>query len=436
MDYQKQIDAVVQYIKSGEKKEENFSIGVEMEHFILHNDSLKTVSYYGEEGVGSSLKEIASSPDAHDIYKEEDHVLGLSRENVDISTEPGSQFEVAVDFDMNIGVLEERYTKFLKEAVEVFQKKDQRIVTLGYHPVTAIDEIKILPKKRYDFMYNYFKTKGSMAHNMMKGTCALQIIIDFKDEEDFKKKYRAANILSPVLYALFDNSYIFEGKTYPEYNLREKIWENTDSDRSGIFDLAFKEDLSYRSYAEKIVNTPLIFMEENGAQVSSGDKTLKDVLDPEKENDDLIFHALSIVFPDVRVKRYLELRMMDSVPYPLNFSCIALIKGLFYNEKALDQFLKDTKDVSYEDVMDAKKETRAKGLQGLYKDQTILEWGKKITTLAEEALSEEEVKYLEPLKELLKEGKNPRDQFEEIYNKDGLREAVDSVTMTREVLDA
>ena len=82
------------------------------------------------------------------------------------------------------------------------------------------------------------------------------------------------------------------------------------------------------------------------------------------------------------------------------------------------------------------KETRAKGLQGLYKDQTILEWGKKITTLAEEALSEEEVKYLEPLKELLKEGKNPRDQFEEIYNKDGLREAVDSVTMTREVLDA
>ncbi|MDO5649000.1 MAG: glutamate-cysteine ligase family protein [Gallicola sp.] len=436
MDYQKQIDAVVQYIKSGEKEVRDFSIGVEMEHFILHNDSLKTVSYYGQEGVGSSLLEIAESSDSYDLYKEGDYILGLSREKVDISTEPGSQFEVAVDFHIDISVLEKRYAAFLKEAIGIFEKKDQRIVTLGYHPVTKIEEIKILPKKRYDFMYNYFKTKGDMAHNMMKGTCALQIIIDFKEEEDFKKKYRVANILSPVLYALFDNSYIFEGEPYEEYNLREKIWENTDKDRSGIFELAFQEEVSYRTYAEKILNTPLIFMEEEGKQVSAGKKTLKDVLDPDKNNDELIFHALSIVFPDVRVKRYLELRMMDSVPYPLNFSCIGLVKGLFYNEKNLEALYQDSLEIQYEDVMAGKKEIRAKGLQGMYKGKTILEWGKKITAMAEDGLPEEEKHYLEPLKALLEEGKNPRDQFEELYEKEGLRQAVDWATMTGEVLDA
>lgn len=123
MDYQKQIDSIVDYIKGGEKIREDFSIGVEMEHFILHNDSLKTVSYYGEEGVGSSLEQIAKSSDAYDIYKEDGHILGLSREFVDVSTEPGSQFEVAVDSHMYIKTLEERYTDFLKTALRSLKKK-------------------------------------------------------------------------------------------------------------------------------------------------------------------------------------------------------------------------------------------------------------------------------------------------------------------------
>lgn len=436
MDYQKQIDSIVNYIKSGEKSREDFSIGVEMEHFILHNDSLKTVSYYGEEGVGSSLEQIANSSDAYDIYKEDGHILGLSREFVDVSTEPGSQFEVAVDSHMYIKTLEERYTDFLKTALKIFEEKDQRVVTLGYHPVTKIDEIKMLPKKRYDFMYNYFKTKGTMAHNMMKGTCALQIIVDFANEEDFRKKYRTANALSPILYALFDNSYLFEGELYPEYNLREKIWENTDKDRSGIFKLAFEEEVSYRTYAEKILNTPLIFIPEEGEQVSAGDKTLKDVLDPEKDNEDLIFHALSIVFPDVRVKRYLELRMMDSVPYPLNFACIALIKGLLYYNENLFKLYEKALKLSYEEVIQGKMETREKGLQGIYMGKSILDWGKELVEMAEKTLPEEEKKYLEPLREMLETGKNPRDQFEEIYKEKGLREAVDSKTMTEEALDA
>lgn len=434
MDHQKQLDLIIDYIKNGEKTKEELSIGVEMEHFILHNGSLKTVSYYGKEGVGSTLKELAEF--SFEKIQEGDYVLGLTKDDVDISTEPGSQFEIAIHSHYCIKELQERYKDFMSEVLKIFDEKDQRMVALGYHPVTKIDEITILPKKRYEHMFNYFKTQGSMAHNMMKGTASLQIVIDYLNEDDFKTKYRIANILSPVLYALFDNSYIFEGEEYEEYNVRQKIWENTDSDRSGVFELAFDKNLSYKLYAEKILNTPLIFVDKDGDQVYCGEKTLKDLMDLNEDNTDLIFHALSIVFPDVRVKSYIELRMMDAVPYPLNFACVALIKGLFYHEENLRLLEEELKDIDFEDVMKAKEETSSKGLQGRLKDKNMIEWGNNLVEKAEKGLAPHEKKYLEPLKKLLKEGLNPRDQFGAIYKKQGLQAAVDSCTLTEEELNA
>ena len=434
MKERKQIAAIVDYIKKGEKARGDFSMGVEIEHFILHNEDFKTVSYYGKDGIGETLKALKEK--SYDSTVEGDHVLGLNLPGVDISTEPGSQFEVAVDNHRDIAALDKKYQDFMTEVLDLFEEKNQRVVYLGYHPVTKIDEITILPKKRYDYMFNYFKTKGRMAHNMMKGTCALQVVLDFSDEEDFKKKYRLANILSPVFYSLFDNAYLFEGQVYEEHNLREKIWENTDKDRSGIFELAFEEDLSYEKYAEKILHTPLIFTEEKGEQVYCGEKTLADYLDPDHPDEALIFHALSIVFPDVRVKRYLELRMMDSVPYPYNFSCIALIKGIFYNEENLNSCFEETKNITYKDAMDAKFNMRKYGMKGSYKDMPITQWGERILEKAEKGLPEEERKYLEPLKILMAENKNPRDHFKEIYESQGLEKAIDFVTLTKEKFNA
>lgn len=128
--------------------------------------------------------------------------------------------------------------------------------------------------------------------------------------------------------------------------------------------------------------------------------------------------------------------MMDSVPYPLNFACIALIKGLLYYNENLFKLYEKALKLSYEEVIQGKMETREKGLQGIYMGKSILDWGKELVEMAEKTLPEEEKKYLEPLREMLETGKNPRDQFEEIYKEKGLREAVDSKTMTEEALDA
>ena len=133
-------------------------------------------------------------------------------------------------------------------------------MTVGYHPVTKIEEIKIIPKKRYDYMFEYFKTKGSHAHNMMKGTASLQVTIDYGSEEDYIKKFKIANALSPVLYALYDNGYYFEGAIWENHSLRAFIWANCDNDRSGIARGTFDGDFGYRKYAEYILNIPPIFV--------------------------------------------------------------------------------------------------------------------------------------------------------------------------------
>ena len=433
MDYEKQLEAVINYIKSGEKLKEDFTIGMEMEHFIVDKDSLKTVSYFGDNGVGATLRELHNHGCA--AYKEGDYILGLENDDLAVSTEPGSQFEVALSSKWNIDELKDIYIKNMRKLVEIFDKKNQAMVTLGYHPVTKIDEIKILPKKRYDFMYKYFNERGDMAHNMMKGTCSLQCSIDYSSEKDFVRKYKIANCLSPVFYTLFDNVYIFEGEPSKNRNMREIIWENTDTDRSGMYKFSFDDDLSYKKYAEHILNTPLIFsIDENHEPYYVGKTTFKEVFEDVKDTG-LIFHALSIVFPDVRAKRYIEIRMMDEIKYPLNFSAVALIKGLFYDETNLDKLSELFKNMTYENCMKAKLDAREKGLDATFMNVNMLEFCKMLVYMAKNGLPANEIGYLIPLEEMLEKGMNPRDQFEKIYEEKGLREAVVANEIKLEDLD-
>lgn len=433
MDYEKQLEAVINYIKSGEKLKEDFTIGMEMEHFIVDKDTLKTVSYFGDNGVGATLRELHNHGCA--AYKEGDYILGLENDDLAVSTEPGSQFEVALSSKWNIDELKDIYIKNMRKLVEVFDKKNQAMVTLGYHPVTKIDEIKILPKKRYDFMYKYFNERGDMAHNMMKGTCSLQCSIDYSSEKDFVRKYKIANCLSTVFYTLFDNAYIFEGQPSKSRNMREIIWENTDTDRSGMYKFSFDDDLSYKKYAEHILNTPLIFsIDENHEPYYVGKTTFKEVFEDVKDTG-LIFHALSIVFPDVRAKRYIEIRMMDEIKYPLNFSAVALIKGLFYDETNLDKLSELFKNMTYENCMKAKLDAREKGLDATFMNVNMLEFCKMLVDMAKNGLPANEIGYLIPLEEMLEKGMNPRDQFEKIYKEKGLREAVVANELKLEDLD-
>ena len=405
MDYQKQINEIEKHFIKNSKTVDDFKIGVEFEHFVVYKDSLKTVSYYGENGVAETL---------HDLEKigykgsyEGEYILGLEKGNKVITLEPGSQFELSIKAQKHIKEIEREYLEFFNDLVPILESKNQQIMAVGYHPETKIEEIKLLPKKRYDFMFNYFKTAGSMAHNMMKGTSALQVSLDYGSEEDYLKKFRVANALSPVIYAMFDNGLYFEGKQYDKHNIRALIWKNCDVDRSGVVPSALKDDFSFRKYAEYVLNVPPILIAKDGDVESTGKLLVKDVLDVENYSTEELEHLLTMVFPDVRTKRYIEIRMMDSVPYPLNLSAIALWTGLLYNEAVLNKAYEYIKDITIEDVNAAKLEMMDKGLLAKLKDKTLLEMGKHIVNLAKEGLSKEDVKYIIPLEGMLEAGKNP-----------------------------
>mgnify|MGYP000954771369 CR=1 FL=1 len=405
IDYNKQIEKISNYFKSNEKTIDNFKVGVELEHFVIDKDSLKTISFYGENGVGETLRELESM--GYNATYEGQYILGLNKGKKFITLEPGSQFELSIEATINIKELENEYLDFMEDIIPILEKKNQGLMSTGYHPVTKIDEIRLLPKKRYDYMFNYFKTRGTHAHNMMKGTCALQVSLDYKSEEDYRRKFRVTNALSPVLYALFENAYYFEGEVCVRHNTRAYIWENTDTDRSGVVEGALDKDFSYKRYAEYILNRPPIFIYQDGKEVYTGNQKIKDVFDPDNYKVEELEHLLTMFFPDIRTKKYLEIRMMDAVPYNLNFSVIALLKGLIYSEDNLDTLYDYTKDISIEDVNNAKTDMMKKGLDAKLKGESLLDIGKYLVKLAKKGLPDDEVHYLYPLEEMLDNGKNP-----------------------------
>ena len=301
MNYQEKKDKIVEYIKSGESQKENFKIGLEMEHFVIDKDELFSYDYFGEKGVGSTLKDLKDM--GFSVINEEDgYILGLRKEDIAVNLEPAGQFELAIDAKKNINDLDKSYKKIMREIVPIFDEKNQYLETLGYHPKSKIMDLNIIPKDRYKYMQKYFtEFGGKYALNMMRGTASVQSAIDFSDEEDFKKKFFVANALSPFMYTLYDNAYIFQGKPYENKNLRQEIWEYCDKNRTGVYDFAFDDDMSYEKYAEKILNTDIIFVHEDGQDVYKGNTKFEKIMDKDF-SDEMIFHALSIVFPDVRVK--------------------------------------------------------------------------------------------------------------------------------------
>ena len=349
MDYQKQLKAFINYFKKAESKKAEHKIGVEFEHFIL-DKNLNTVSYYGENGVEKILYDLAENNWEKEY--ERSHLVALKSDNKAITLEPGAQLELSINPFSQIEKIEDIYLNFLEEIKEILAKYNYKLAVLGYQPKTKINDIKMLPKKRYDFMYKYFKNKGKYAYNMMKGTASLQMSIDYRNQKDYIKKMRIGYFLSPIIYYLFDNTPFFEEKTTPSESIRAEIWQNCDNQRSGLIDRIFDREFGYREYAEYLLNVPPIFKKKDNKLIYTAEKKLKDVMESNEKEE--VEHFISMVFPDVRTKKYIELRAADALPYPYNFGLVAFLKGLFYSKNNLDYLYKKSLEYNQSEFKDFK----------------------------------------------------------------------------------
>lgn len=311
-------------------------LGMEFEHFLIDKDTLRSYDYHEPNGQHELLRKLLKL--GWQILLEEDgYLLGIEKDGSTLTLEPGGQVELSLKPLETVAEIDSAYMEVMSEIAQCMAE-NQVLAGIGYHPVTKISELSLLPKKRYGMMYEYFKSNGAFCHNMMKGTAATQVSIDYRDEADFIKKFRVANYLSPVLASLFDATPFFEGKPTIGRNMRARIWAETDIKRSKLIPGSLTRSFGFADYADYLLKLPPILLYSVGQLVFSDDQRLEDALDLYAFNDKDLEHHTSMVFPDVRLKKFIEIRMPDALPYPYNMAVASLFKALFYNETLLDKY--------------------------------------------------------------------------------------------------
>lgn len=411
------INYIASYIRAGEVPCESFDMGIELEHFIIEKATKRRVFYEGEHGVHSILMRLAENPKFETVHAE-GHLIGMRCPDFEISIEPGAQFEISVHHNRSVRELNRLYHEALDDVWPILDEKGLTLLTIGLDPKNRVEDIPLIPKARYAIMNEYLHARGALARSMMRQSCALQVAVDFDSEADMVRKMRVLSALSPILYTLTDSVKYFGGEVVDHYNMRQTIWRSTDDARTGLIPGVFDDDFGYEAYARWVLGRPILFMPgPNGEAEPTGDQTLSEALDAvesEASAEQLVVHAMSIVFPDLRLKRYIEVRQMDEIPEEYAFGMAALIKGIIYDTRNLEELAEYFREASVAMVERGKSSGHDNGIQGYYYSDYFAHWGIRLAEMAERALPADERVLLTPLKAMWNNLDTPRLQFERI----------------------
>ena len=376
--FSKNKEEIIQYLRNGCKPSDMaMHFGVELEHFVVHAATKEAVAYEGEHGIESLLKELMP------FYKEsaysQEHLIALSREGIALSLEPGAQLEVSISPQTDVFGIKEIYDSFCEEIYPILEKHSYEMVTVGYQPKSKVNELGLLPKARYEYMDQYFCSIGPWGRRMMRGTASTQVSIDYYSEEDFMKKYRIAYYLKDVLSWFFSNTHMFEGEVYSDRNLRDIIWSGTDKRRVEVSPYMVDNTLSFENYANFVMQTPVIVNKEAGREYYD-ERTIGEIAEERIFSMDEMVHMLSMVFPMIRAKQFLELRFADSMPMDRVLCYVLLIKGLFsdveYTQKLIftKEFEKMNADAKMRHIVEGITSKLSKAENEYLEDCRIWEW--------------------------------------------------------------
>ncbi|WP_175438463.1 glutamate-cysteine ligase family protein [Fusibacter sp. 3D3] len=405
------------YFKSGEKAGKK--IGVEFEHFLISKTDLRSYEYFEENGQKQLMNQLVST--GWEVqYSEGDDIFNAVKAGNMVSFEPGGQVEISIKPFERIHDIEVEYLSVRNE-IDALLSDDQMLISLGYHPKTKIETLPLLPKKRYQFMYDELHKRGNFARNMMKGTASTQVSIDYEDEKDFIKKYRVANFLAPFISRLFDASPIFEGAVYAAKNLRVRIWDHTDINRCKMPKGAMDQQFDYDAYSDYILNSEPILMIEGDQSYLTDHQTVAD-LDHDKPLSKVqLVHASTMVFPDVRVKQFLEIRVADALPLPYSLAVPALIKGIFYNTDNLDKYYKLSLNMDDDGVLklnDQIKESYSFEMGCLHLSMTCDDFIGMLILDATNGLDSDEMEILMYFQEMIQKYESYSEYLKKIYLED------------------
>ncbi|NDV02065.1 glutamate--cysteine ligase [Pseudoroseicyclus tamaricis] len=425
-------DDLAGYLESGCRPREDWRIGTEHEKFGYCRDSQRPLPYDGPRSINAMLEGLKTrfgwSP-----LTEGGHLIGLEKNGANISLEPGGQLELSGAPLETIHQTCDEVNAHLAEVKAVADHIGVGFIGLGAAPIWRHEDMPLMPKGRYKLMDGYMREVGTLGTAMMRRTCTVQVNLDFASEADMVQKFRVALALQPVATALFANSPFWEGRLNGQKSWRAHIWRNLDASRTGMLPFVFEDGMGFERYVDWVLDVPMYFVYRDGKYINALGQSFRDFLKGELPAlpgekptlSDWADHCTT-VFPEARIKKFMEMRGADGGPWRRLCALPAFWVGLLYDQSALDAAWDMVKDWDAETRDALRVAASVHGLQGKANGVSLRVAAEEAVTIAESGLKArarpgagglipDETHFLAALRESVESGKAPADELIERY---------------------
>jgi glutamate--cysteine ligase len=423
-------DDLVAWIAAGSKPRDAWRIGTEHEKFLFHTDTLRPVPYEGPRGVRALMEGLIARFGWEPIM-EGSNIIALKRPNGEpggtVSLEPGGQFELSGDplrTVHEVGAETEQHLDQVRAAGEPLRIG---LLGVGFSPNWTLAETPRMPKRRYEVMTRYMPKVGTRGLDMMYRTATIQVNLDFADEADMVKKFRVSLALQPVVTAIFACSPFTEGKPNGFRSMRSEVWRDTDNQRAGMIPFVFEPGMSFERYTDYALSVPMYFVYRHGNYIDVTGSSFKDFmagklaqLPGERPTLDDWSDHLTTLFPEVRMKRFLEMRGADGGRWRRICAVPALWTGLLYDQTALDAAWDLVKDWTAEERQALRDTVPKTALQTPFRRTAVLELARQALAISQSGLQRralvdargtDERRFLEPVEAILSNGMTPAQEM-------------------------
>ena len=428
-------DQLAEYLASGCKPKDDWRIGTEHEKFGYCKDTLRPLPYEGERSILAVLQGLR---DAHgwDPVMEGANLIGLVKDGANISLEPGGQLELSGAPLETIHQTCDEVNDHLRDVKDIADKIGVGFIGLGAAPIWRHEDMPLMPKGRYKLMDSYMEKVGTAGTTMMRRTCTVQVNLDFSSEADMVQKLRVALALQPVANALFATSPFFEGKLNGHKSWRGGVWRHLDDARTGMLPFVFEDGFGFEAWVQYALDVPMYFVYRDGVYHNALGQSFRDFLKGELPAmpgemptlSDWADH-LTTIFPEARVKKYIEMRGADGGPWRRLCALPAFWVGLTYDQTALDAAWDLVKDWDAETREGLRVAASVDGLQAEVNGIRMHDLAREALKISEAGLVArarpgagglvpDETHFLNALKDSVETGKTMADELIDHYNGD------------------
>lgn len=428
------VEDLALYLADGCKPKDKWRIGTEHEKFPFYAHENSPVPYEGNNGIKAILNGMQAKLGWEPII-DEGNIIGLVEPTGQgaISLEPGGQFELSGAPVSNIHQTCREVNAHLAQVREIAEPLGIRFLGMGGSPKWTLAETPVMPKSRYKIMTNYMPKVGTQGLDMMYRTSTIQVNLDFSSESDMRRKMQVSMKLQSVATALFAASPFTEGKPNGLQSWRSDIWRDTDNQRSGVLPFVFSKDFGFADYVEWALDVPMYFILRDGHYHDCTHVTFRqfmkgalkgEVADAVPNQGDWSNH-ISTLFPEVRLKRFLEMRGADGGPWRRICALPAYWVGLLYDEEALDAAEQLTKDWTYEDVLALRNIVPVQGLHSPFHGHKLQEIAHETLKISKLGLKNrnhlnsdgfDETCFIAPLEDVIARGRTEAEKMLDAYH--------------------